>query len=122
MTPSGRQATLVAHYGRKPSNVEALVRRLQRGLADSLGSAFRSYDLAQVQGTIVGLEGCRVADGGRARVRGKRSASFMDLEGLIGFLRSREFAPVRVHMGGYRADKTYPFRSRGAHPHLRSFS
>jgi hypothetical protein len=122
VTAATQQATLVAHYGRKPRHIEALVSGLQRSLVDVFGPAFRPYHLEQVHATIVGLEGCRVNDGGAARVRGKRSSSFMELDRLIAFLRGEAFAPIRVQVGGYRADAAYPFRSRDAHPHLRSFS
>ncbi len=112
------QVTLVAHYGPKPERLAAFVHRLQDNLGRSLRGAFQPYEIDQVHATIVGLEGCRMNGG----VHSKRSRLPMDLSGLVDFLRGGEFAPIRIRIGGYDAGGSYPFRSRDAHPHLRSFS
>ena len=112
------QVTLVAHYGPKPASLATLLRHLQKNLSTSLGRAFQLYDIDQVHATIVGLEGCRV-DGG---IRSKRSGKLLDFSGVVEFLRGGEFSPIHVRVGGYSESRGYPFLSRDAHPHLRSFS
>lgn len=112
------QVTLVAHYGDKPATLSALVGHLQGKLHALLGPAFRAYELEQVHGTVIGLEGCRVG----LRVMNQRSGSPMNLRGALEFVRSPRFRPISVQIGGYHAGGAYPFESRNAHPYLRSFS
>jgi hypothetical protein len=112
------QLTLVAHYGDKPPALADLVRYLQRQLRDLFGQAFRSYELEQVHGTVIGLEGCRFG----GRLTNQHSRSPMNLHGVLEFLRSSRLQPIRVQIGGYEPSGEYPFRSRNAHPYLRSFS
>jgi hypothetical protein len=112
------QVTLVAHYGPKPAALSAFIARVQDCLRSSPGLALQPYDIDQVHATIVGLEGCRVQEG----IRGSRSGRPMNLSGVVEFLRSKEFEPIQVRIGGFRADVRYTFRSRDLHPHLRSFS
>ena len=120
----GRMAvTLVCYYGEKFPELIDLVRELQDILAKYLRSSFRSYQLEQVHGTIVGLEGRRVG----VKIRNLNSAeigttSEMDPLALLSFLRSPEFPSIQVRIGGYRHHQDYPFESRGMHPYLRSFS
>ncbi len=112
------QVTLVAHYGDKPRALSAVVRHLQGKLQELLGPAFRAYELEQVHGTIIGLEGCRAGP----RVMNQHSRSPMNLHGALEFVRGPRFRPITVQIGGYDASVTYPFQSRNAHPYMRSFS
>ncbi len=112
------QVTLVAHYGDKPAALSALVGHLQGKLHTLLGPAFRAYELEQVHGTVIGLEGCRLG----SRVMNQHSGSPMNLRGALDFVRSPRFRPISVQIGGYHASGAYPFQSRNAHPYLRSFS
>ncbi len=116
--PKGIQFTLVAHYGKKPPELSAVVQRLQTCLSDLLGAAFRRYEMEQVHGTVVGLEGCR---SGR-NFRNRNSGLLMDLGKLVEFLRGPRLGSIRVRVGGYESCGKYPFRSRNIHPYLRSFS
>jgi hypothetical protein len=87
-------------------------------------SAFHPCPLAQIHATIIGLEGR--ADGGRVigelfhRLRGEIRA--IDFHRLLSLLRARGLLPMSVQIGGFAAGTDYAFRSRGEHPHLRSFS
>ena len=112
------QVTLVAHYGDKPAALSALVRHLQGRLRELLGQAFHLYELEQVHGTIIGLEGCRVGP----RLLNQHSRSPMNLRGALDFVRSPRFRPISAQIGGYHVNGAYPFQSRKAHPYLRSFS
>ena len=112
------QVSLVAHYCKKPQNLVAIVQHLQGRLSDLMGPAFRPYGIDQVHGTVIALEGCRL---GR-NLRNQNSGLFMNLVGLVDFLRSPRFASIRVQVGGYESSGDYPFRSRNIHPYLRSFS
>jgi hypothetical protein len=118
MSPPFFQSTLVAHYGRKPSQLTTLVRRLQQRLDEALGRAFQPYAIDQVHGTIIGLEGCRVEGG----VRNENSGALMDIAGFVDFLSGPGFVPIHIRAGGYREATAYPFRSRNTHPYQRSFS
>jgi hypothetical protein len=112
------QVTLVAHYGDKPAALSDLVVHLQGRLHDLLGAAFRPYELEQVHGTVIGLEGCRLGH----YVKNRNSGVLMNLDGLMAFLRGPRIQPIRVQVGGFQPSAEYPFRSRNAHPYLRSFS
>jgi hypothetical protein len=112
------QVTLVAHYGDKPAALSALVGHLQGKLHDLLGRVFRAYELEQVHGTVIGLEGCRVGP----RLMNQHSRSPMNLRGALEFVGGPRFRPISVQIGGYHASGAYPFESRNTHPYLRSFS
>jgi hypothetical protein len=112
------QVTLVAHYGDKPAALSTLVQHLQGKMHELLGPAFRAYELEQVHGTVIGLEGCRVG----TRVMNQHSRSPLNLRGALEFLHGSRFRPISVQIGGYHASGAYPFQSRNTHPYLRSFS
>jgi hypothetical protein len=112
------QVTLVAHYGDKSAVLSNLVGHLHGRLRDLLGPAFRPYELEQVHGTVIGLEGCRL---GR-HLKNQNSGVPMDLRGLMEFLRGPRFQSIPVRIGGFHSRGEYPFRSRDVHPYLRSFS
>jgi hypothetical protein len=121
--PGKMQATLVSHYGEKSSELLHLIRESQHILVRCLGSSFRPYQRQQVHGTIIGLEGHRT----KTKIRNLNSAeagivSEVEPSALLSFLRGSEFPSIRVRIGGYRSHEHYPFKSRGIHPYLRSFS
>jgi hypothetical protein len=117
-----KQLTLVSHYGPKPAAFARLIGDLHARL--SALSSFRPYAVEQVHATLVALEGQRAGDGVRnlnfRRSRGEDRV--MDLAGLISYLRSEELPAIDVAIGGFAADRSYPFASQGVHPHVRSFS
>jgi hypothetical protein len=118
------QATLVALYGDKPDDLHAFLSDSQDRVADLLGSRFRKYDIAQIHGTIVGLE--RDEDEPQRLLnrnfRTRRDARIqMDLAGVVKFLRDGSYVPFQLQIGGFQ-DRDYPFVSRGARPYDRSFS
>lgn len=111
------QVTLVSHYGRKPDDFADLIRACQGLLSGSLHRAFRPYQLGQVHGTIIGLEGEQ--DGGT--IRNRNSGKQVDPAVLLAFLRE-QLPDMEIRIGGYRRSADYGFKSRGAHPFARSFS
>lgn len=120
--PGGLQLSLVSHYGAKPPELAALVRRCQAPLAANLGAGFAPYALDQVHATLIGLEGRREA----GRIVNRNAAelgapSFMEPADLLCFLRE-DFAPIEVQIGGFRPGRDYGFESRGGHPSERCFS
>jgi hypothetical protein len=112
------QVTLVAHYGHKHQALSVLVRDVQAKLLDLFGPPFLPYEPEQVHGTVIGLEGCRLGQ----ILRNENSGLPMNLGKLVEFLRGPRLKPIRVQVGGYQSSGEYPFRSRNAHPYLRSFS
>ena len=115
--------TLVAGYGAKPRAFDELVRDLQARLAKMLGAGFAPYSVAQVHGTIIGLEGRREAEGvvnaNFLHLRGERRV--MDLARAVAVL-NESALPLRIAIGGFGASTDFGFRSRGRHPYERSFS
>jgi hypothetical protein len=118
--PVGRNLTLVAFFDSKPDSLVQLVDMLQTGLRLGLGSAFSAYTVEQVHATIVGLEGWRIGaqvfNANMVQINGKLST--MDLRGLFRYM--QEITPFQIRIGGFAAQKTYPFASRGLHPYIRS--
>ncbi|MBW4521912.1 MAG: hypothetical protein KME16_19690 [Scytolyngbya sp. HA4215-MV1] len=118
------QVTLVSFYGEKPDPFVNLIRDCQDKLLESLKSAFLPYHLDQVHGTIVGLEGWRVAE----KIQNQNFLSLrgetrlVDPSGLLTFLRSSDYPTFNIDIGGYEEGKDYGFLSREKHPHERSFS
>ena len=117
--PGQMQVTLVGFYGEdKPAELAQLIIYLQDMLVSALGSGFRSYELRQVHGTLVGLEGYRVG----TAIQNLNSGLQVDARSLLSFIRSEDFPSIQVRVGGYQHHKEFPFKSRGMHPYLRSFS
>ena len=56
------QATLVSFYGNKLKELEKFILACQKRIIEIIGTSFLPYELEQVHGTIIGLEGYRVAD------------------------------------------------------------
>jgi hypothetical protein len=122
-----RQATLVAFYGPKRGAPGRLLSRWQDRLGRSVrelgaGIQFRPYPLPQIHATILGLE--------RLPRPGLYNRNLHDFEGalqemrlaeLFAFMRETDHLPFEAQFGGFE-NAEYPFRSRGARPHHRSFS
>ena len=94
--PGQMQVTLVAHYGHKPAELAQLIADLQDMLASPLRSAFQPYQVGQVHGTLIGLEGYRVG----GKVRNDELQLLVDLEKLLSFVRS-EIPSIKVRVGGF---------------------
>ena len=122
--PGKMQLTLVSYYGEKTKPALDLIRLCQDKLSAMLLSAFRPYELEQVHGTIIGLEGCRVG----SLIRNDNFSSNrgedrqMSPAELLRYLRSNEFPSFSIRVGGFRHYKDWGFVSRSQHPYLRSFS
>src|SRR5437867_2311360 len=122
--PGRMQVTLVSHYGPKSGKVLELVRVCQETLSRNLGAAFRSYEVEQVHGTIIGLEGKRIGN----TVKNQNSERLalpncaVDPNGLLHFLRTGLSSSLQIRVGGFRQDVNWGFASQGRHPYLRSFS
>ena len=118
------QLTIVSHYGHKPEALIDLIVMLQNKLSLSLGSAFRPYEMEQVHGTIIGLEGTFTNRG----ILSKWFKDTLEIEKyiepsvLLDFLRSGRLGEVELKIGGWQSHEEYGFRSRDQHPFLRSFS
>lgn len=117
-----RQATLIALYGDKPAALCQRLALLQTLVQARVGSAFRPYDLGQVHGTLLGLNGCADAPLDNLftyEQTGERVP--MDLDGFLEFARTGAQLPFQLRIGGF-AEGERPFESRGASPFERSFS
>lgn len=118
------QATLVSHYGIKAKPFSGIIQHCQNMLSELLPDAFRPYELEQVHGTIVGLEGYRKGQGiinahFKALRQEERNIRWLE---LLNFLRSERFPDFKVRIGGFRHERDYGFLSQHSHPYLRSFS
>lgn len=118
------QATIVALYGNKPDELNALLTDCQNIVSELLGSRFRKYDIGQIHGTLVGLE----RDEGEPQrflnrnFRTRRDAQIqMNFGGLLRFLRDGGHVPFQLQIGGFQY-RDYPFVSRGTRPFNRCFS
>jgi hypothetical protein len=118
------QVTLVAYHGTKTVELSDFIRVCQDKLAGRLLSGFRPYDIEQVHGTIIGLEGDRIGEEILNKnfqiLRGEKKS--MDIDQILDFLRSTDALPIQIRIGGFRPYDKYPFNSRGQHPYFRSFS
>jgi hypothetical protein len=115
--------TLVAYYGPKTDEaVKRLLETIQDILDDVLKSAFERYDIRQVHGTIIGLEGTRASNAiiNTNFVEKRQSLRAINLERVLEIADS--MSPFDIRIGGYKDGAAYPFTSRGLHPYLRSFS
>ncbi len=115
--------SLVAHYGPKRGAFLHLVEDMQAVLTASLGSRFEPYELGQVHGTIIGLEGeyrdGEVIGANFRALRGERR--LLEVDKLIRLIAGSNALPMRVQVGGFVPAESYPFTSRGEHPAKRSF-
>ena len=101
-----------------------LVDTLQTELHNLLGDAFTAYDMEQVHGTLVGLEGRQVGTEilNTNLINASGESLAMDLEGIFHFLLNTPLLPLHIRIGGFVCSRVYPFTSRNLHPHVRSFS
>ena len=116
------QMTTVALYGEKSGDFAGLITRCQGLVRSVLGDSFQPYDLAQIHATIFGLErksASALYNANFSRYRGLDLV--MNLEGILGYLRSCDHFPLQVQIGGF-GNRDYPFVSRQARPYQRSFS
>lgn len=118
------QATLVSHYGVKVKPFSEMIQSCQNMLSELLPYAFLPYELEQVHGTIVGLEGFRKGQGiinfhFKALRQEEKTVQYVE---LLNFLRSERFPNFKVRIGGFRHERNYGFLSQNSHPFLRSFS
>lgn len=115
------QLTIVTHYGKKSTALTNMILMLQNKLAKSLGAAFIPYEMEQVHGTIIGLEGI-LTDKGIVNEWNLKSNENIDIDGLLGFVRSDRLGEISVQIGGWQPYEDYEFDSKNQHPYLRSFS
>lgn len=109
------RATLVAYYCRKPPQLLDFVERVQRRIAQGMGTAFKAYQSAQVHATIVGLD--TVENNGRRRQPGETLVTR-----VRELLRQTRLLPMEIQVGGFYPHVDYGFTSRGLSPSIRSFS
>ena len=101
-----------------------LVDTLQTELSNLLGNAFTAYDMEQVHGTLIGLEGRQAGTGilNTNLFNASGESRAMDLEGIFRFLLNTPLLPLHIRIGGFVHSRVYPFTSRNLHPYARSFS
>jgi len=123
--PGRMNVTMVACYGDKPPALARFIETAQGRLGASLPS-FVPYDIRQVHGTIIGLEGSHlpksdgIVNANYLALRGERRP--MDLARAFDLVRRSPRIPLRVQIGGFPPGPQPPFVSRGRHPYERSFS
>lgn len=118
--------SLVAFYGAtpKPPRLQELISHIQDVLESERRFRFTRYEPEQVHATIAGLEGLRV---GQQIVSThfaelRRMVKILDLKAVVQRLRSSQYLPLTVRLGGFDPAREYSFASRGLHPGTRSFS
>ena len=131
------QFTLVAYYGDwgkwnqgkdkdggKPTNIAELITNIQNLIDHNLGNAFRRYELPQIHGTIVGLEGFRTDTGiiNANYLSARHERKIIDFTTLFDTFKQSSYLPINIQIGGFDHTKVYPFTSQGLHPYLRSFA
>lgn len=117
-----RQATLVAFYGSKPTDLAELIQSCQEYIFQFKKLRFQPYQLSQVHATVIGLE--RLPGPlpyNRNFFKHRRVLRKMNPSGLCAYLQRTEHWPLDIQIGGFQ-DRNYPFCSRGQRPYLRSFS
>src|SRR5688572_14790800 len=120
--PGLMDATLVAYYGKKSDELAEFIRFFQSKISGYLGSAFRPYEMEQVHGTIIGLEGQHVHGKwlNKNFLEQRQEERAMDFGQILGFLRSKNIPDCNIRVGGFRHYEPSAFTSRGHHPYLRS--
>lgn len=117
--------TLVAYHGSKPKELKFLIEYVQKTVQQLLPpDVYEPYELEQVHGTLIGLEGVRLDSGevvNRNFLELRNQAIRMDLDGAFEFLRSSPLLPMSIRLAGFSAREQYGFESRGRHPFERSF-
>lgn len=123
IVPNKMQATLVSFYGKKPEALKSFIVACQDKVLETIGGSFLPYEIDQVHGTIIGLEGTR--DAGKiknANFEGSLAKErWVDPVELLAFLQSNKLRTIGVKIGGY-SPVFKEFSSRGEVPFKRSFS
>lgn len=121
--PGWMQATLVSYYGEKPAELESFILSCQNKILETIGASFLPYELEQVHGTIVGLEGHRFAN----KIKNANFESHLSQTRLVDpaeflkFVQLTQLDSIEVNIGGYSIE-LQDFTSRGQLPFKRSFS
>ena len=121
-----RFVSAVAFYGPKTGPLRDLLAGTQALIADCVGDDFRAYSPEQVHATLIALNGVR--DPGTGAIVNEYLLEHdgvrreMDLPRVMDILARRFCTPLRVRIGGLRADQELPFTSRGQHLAERTFS
>jgi len=116
------QATLVSFYGKKQEELGAFILACQNQILQTVGVSFLPYQLEQVHGTIIGLEGYRIAD----KIKNTNFETYLSQSRLIDpgvfleFARSKDRSPIDINIGGYLPEFR-EFTSRDQEPYQRSF-
>lgn len=115
---------LVALYGEKPQGVTAFIIDIQ-GMVAQYFPSFRPYQIEQIHGSVIGLEGAFESSTGRIINKNyldlRSEVRAMDIEHLIEVLERCPYFPLHIRIGGCSADRDHGFLSRGSHPWDRSF-
>jgi len=121
---SNVQLTLVTHYGKKSESLSNLIVMLQDKLSGTLGFAFKPYDIEQVHGTIIGLEGVNSDEGviNQWFLENLEERRTVDPKKLIQFIQSDNIEAIEIKIGGWASHTNYNFYSNKQHPFMRSFT
>lgn len=120
-----KNVSLIAFYGDKPSQLTALIQKLQTYLNNhhSIKDKFIPYELSQVHGTIIGCEGIETNSGiiNHWFNKCRQEKRYIDFAGLTYYLHHQLNLPLTIQFGGYDRHIDYNFLSRNHHPYVRSF-
>lgn len=118
------QLSLVSFYVKKPPQLVDLINDLQNQLSSCLKTHFFPYRMAQVHGTIIGLECFKSEQGLMSRwfKENQQVNKMIDCHAFSQFLASQLFEPFELKVGGWDVEQNYHFTSNEQHPFLRSFS
>jgi len=117
------QATLVSFYGKKPKELEKFILACQKKMIEIIGTSFLPYELEQVHGTIIGLEGYRFED----KIKNANyetclsQTRWVDPAVFLEFIRQTSINITNIKIGGYHPEFK-EFTSRDQLPYRRSFS
>lgn len=121
---SREKLSLVAFYGKKPTELTNLISKLQQHLARHklIQHNFIPYQLEQVHGTVIGCEGLATDSGIISKwfYELRQEKKQIDISGLIHYLQHQVSFPITIGFGGYNRHQNYSFLSRKQHPYLRS--
>ena len=118
-----QQVTLVSFYREKPLSLQTFLENCQNLILDQVGDLYIPYQLDQIHGTVIGLEGCsknsQIINTHFADRYGVHQE--VKLEVLLSHLRGTSHLPFHLQFGGYHAEYN-EFFSRGCTPYERSFT
>lgn len=123
--PNIPNVSLVAFYGKKTTQLIALIENLQRYLENHkiIQRKFTPYQLEQVHGTIIGIEGLKTKSGviNKWFYEVRQETRYIDFPSLINYFQHRASFPMTIRFGGYDSSVDYNFLSRNQHLYFRSF-